>query len=263
MKLTKDQARRHKQACELLKKEVLTYEDKIFVLENWHEGAEHMNGTAGAFFTPSGLARDFQLAVNRYGRVIDLCAGIGSLSFHLMQQANFSSVKVDLVCLELNRNYIEVGKKIVPEATWIEGSVFDFDLIMSLGKFDQAISNPPFGNIKTGSSDEKKYLKYTGSDFDLKVIEVASIISDFGAFILPQMSTPFRYSGCNTMSEERTDKVKKFEEQTKLEYEMNCGIDTSIYKDEWNGVCVICEVAIFDFTSKVNQDSYAKQQVLF
>jgi len=42
---------------------------------------------------------------------------------------------------------VEVGKKIMPEANWIIGSIFDLpnDRI-----YDVAISNPPFGNIKTG-----------------------------------------------------------------------------------------------------------------
>ena len=46
MKLTKQQARR---------------DDKLFVLEHWREDANHVNSTAGASFTPWGLALDFAL----------------------------------------------------------------------------------------------------------------------------------------------------------------------------------------------------------
>lgn len=246
MKLSKQIAKSHQQACALLKKEDLTFDEKIFVLENWHEGAEHINGTAGAFFTPTGLARDFQLAVYKNGRVIDLCAGIGALGFYLTLNAESRCEHVDLVCVELNPKYIEVGKKILPKATWVLGSIFDSDLIKSLGYFDQSISNPPFGNIRTGDS-ENIQLNYTGSDFELKAIDVASRISDYGAFILPQMSTPFRYSGKSSMQEERTDKVRKFEKQTGLSYEFNCGIDTSQYVNGWKGVSPVCEIVLFDF----------------
>lgn len=249
MKLSKDQARRHNEACELLKKDVLTFDDKVFVLENWHEGAEHINGSAGAFFTPSGLARDFQLAVYRYGRVIDLCAGIGALSFWLVQQSKWDGGEQlkDLVCVELNTKYIEVGKKIVPEATWIQGSVLDLELLSRLGKFDQAISNPPFGNVKSGHGFGLKALKYTGSDFEYKVIEIASRIAGYGAFILPQMSTPWKYSGNRNMESISSTKLTKFMEQTGLIFDFNCGIDTSIYLNEWKGVSPMCEVAVFDF----------------
>jgi hypothetical protein len=264
MKLSKDQARKHNQTCELLKKDVLTFDDKIFVIENWNEGAEHINSTAGAFFTPKGLARDFQLAVRRNGRVIDLCAGIGTLSLWLVQQAIYEihDPLKELICVELNPGYIEVGKKLVPEATWILGSVLDLDLMFSLGKFDQAISNPPFGNVKTGSIDGKKRLKYTGSEFEYKVIEVASLISKYGAFILPQMSTPWKYSGNRNMDVNNSTKLTKFIEQTGLEFEFNCGIDTSIYLNEWKGVSPMCEVAIFEF-SEVNCQAEIKQLTLF
>ena len=248
MKLSKQKAKLHQEACDILKKDKLSYDDKIFVLENWHEGAEHINGTAGAFFTPSGLARDFQLGVEKHGRVIDLCAGIGSLGFWLTETAKHGNTLKELVCIELNPKYVEVGKKILPDAKWITGSIFDKELMLSLGEFDQVISNPPFGQIKTGKPVDN-WLAYSGSDFELLAIDVASRIAKRGAFILPQMSTPFRYSGNSYLTEERTDKVKKFERQTGLEYDFNCGIDTSIYIDDWKGVSPVCEIALFDFDS--------------
>lgn len=44
MKLTKTQIKLHSQACELLKKEKLSDDDKLFVFENWQEGATNMEG---------------------------------------------------------------------------------------------------------------------------------------------------------------------------------------------------------------------------
>ena len=250
-KLSKQQVKQHNAACTILEKDILSYDDKIFVLENWNEGATQMNGQAGAFFTPIQLARDFQICVNYPRKVIDLCAGIGMLGYYVNRINEFNDKKLDLTCVELNKSYIEVGKKILPNATWIEGSVLDMDLILSLGHFDQSISNPPFGNIKTGSCDEKKYLKYTGSSFELKVVEIASMISNYGTFILPQNSTPFRYSGVKTeLREESTEALKKFIKQTGIEFEMNMGIDTSVYLNDWKGVTPMCEIVLFDFASR-------------
>lgn len=262
MKLSKPQIKAHETACKLLEKDKLTFDDKLYVLENWQEGANNVNSVAGAFFTPIGLARDFMLTVYRGRRVIDLCAGIGALGLFLTEQCKYAGENYNLTCIELNYNYIEVGKKILPEATWIHGSVLDSELIHSLGYFDQSISNPPFGNIKTGDN-YGKYLKYKGSQFEYKVIEIASQISDYGSFILPQMSTPYKYSGNNGFYEEKHDnlpqKVKSFIEQTKLKFDFNYGIDTSMYLNDWKGVTPMCEIVTFDFTNIKK----AYQQTLF
>jgi hypothetical protein len=79
-KLTKQQAAQHHEACSLLQKEVLTEDERLFVLDHWQESANHVNSVAGAFFTPTGLARDLSIEVSGL-RIIDLCAGIGSLAF--------------------------------------------------------------------------------------------------------------------------------------------------------------------------------------
>src|ERR1044072_699517 len=144
-KLTKAQAKAHQQACELLKKDVLSEDDKMFVLENWQESASHINTVPGAFFTPFDLARDFAIEVCP-GKIIDLCAGIGMLSFAVKSKHQWDKAPIDLTCVEINPDYVAVGKKILPEARWMEASFFDV-LSMDLGHFDVAISNPPFGRI--------------------------------------------------------------------------------------------------------------------
>lgn len=250
-RLTKQQRKLHNESLDLLCKEKLTFDDKLFVLDNWQESANNDNAFAGAFFTPIGLARDFNLSVTKYGSVIDLCAGIGALSLFIYEAAKYSNEECNITCIELNSSYIEVGKNILPEANWIHGSALDKQLISSLGYFGQSISNPPFGNVKTDVLDEK-WLKYKGSDFEFKIIEVASNISEFGSFILPQMSTPYKYSGNNNFYEEKFDnlpqKVKRFVNQTGLEFNFNCGIDTSIYINDWKGVSPMCEIVTFDFS---------------
>jgi hypothetical protein len=47
-----------------------------------------MNGAAGAFFTPLALAWNFALAGGGH-RIIDLCSGIGTLSYCMQQRARW------------------------------------------------------------------------------------------------------------------------------------------------------------------------------
>jgi hypothetical protein len=42
-KLTKQQAALHAQACAYLKKDVLTLDERMFVLDHWQESANHIN----------------------------------------------------------------------------------------------------------------------------------------------------------------------------------------------------------------------------
>lgn len=238
MKLTKPQIKAHAEAMALVNCDrPLKDDEKEFILDNFHEGATNINSAAGAFFTPRMLARDFAIEVNG-GNVIDLCAGIGSLSYAVEE-------KVDsLVCVELNPEYARIGKRIVPQARWLVGSVFD---LPELGRFDWAISNPPFGAIK----GEGFRGKYTGSSFEYRVIELASRLALYGAFIIPQQSAPFRYSGVQCFREEESEKTRKFREQTGIVMEPNCGIDTAIYKGDWRGVNPVCEIVVCEFDAPV------------
>lgn len=247
-KLTKQQAKLHAEACELLQQDVLSYDDKLFVLEHWHEGANHINSVAGAFFTPQGLARGVAMEcsggwLDRPNKVIDLCAGIGSLAFAFLIYNNpFRSRSFDLTCVECNPDYIAVGKKIVPEARWIQGDVLN--LPGDIGHFDIAIGNPPFGNIQTGNPSPR--LKRGA--FEYRVMDVASDIADYGVFIVPQSSAPFRFSGVRCYEESESEACRRFREASSIELEANCGIDTTVHRNEWHGVSITTEIVLADFT---------------
>jgi hypothetical protein len=87
-KLTKAQRKAHAEAEAILTKDKITNDERDFVFHNWHEGATHENGGAGAFFTPFDLACDF--ALDGAGRrVIDLCAGIGVLSYIIHRRSQW------------------------------------------------------------------------------------------------------------------------------------------------------------------------------
>lgn len=240
-KLTKPQIKAHREAEALIECErELDDDEREFILDNWQESATHINSAAGAFFTPRSLARDFAIEVDgsscNAGTLIDLCAGIGSLTYAVAHRFR------RIVCIEINEAYARIGRRVVPEAEWIVCSAFD-PRVLDLGRFAWAISNPPFGRIKADD-----YVgPYKGGEFEYKVIETASGIADFGAFILPQMSAPFRYSGRAGYEPDESDKARKFREQTGIVMEPNCGIDTSIYKDEWRGVAPVCEIVVCEF----------------
>lgn len=237
-RLSKATAKLHQQACALLEKDRLTEDDKWFVYENWQESAKHINSLAGAFFTPTGLARDFALEIAG-GPIIDLCAGIGVLSFMAYHYAHHEK-KPRMVCVEKNPDYVAVGKKLLPEAEWICGDVFD---LPDLGRFGTAISNPPFGAV----SKSGKGPRYTGSEFEYAVIDIASDLADYGAFIIPQNSAPFEYSGKQNHSIVETEKTKKFFDQTNIYLRAGCGIDCEYHRDGWHFTAPAVEVAVCDF----------------
>jgi predicted RNA methylase len=237
-KLSKAQIKAHLRATELLGKDVLTTDDKYFVLDNWNESAHHINSAAGAFFTPEGLASDFAIEVG-YGRVIDLCAGIGRLAFSVFEHDRLNRKITGIVCVEINPDYVAVGRKVVPEAEWVCASVFS-DL-SALGRFDCAISNPPFGSLRRDGSP----LRFKGAAFDLAVVEVASSLADYGVFILPQMSCPFRNSERELLSQ-TSSAYKAFSKATGLSLQPSC-ISASYHADGWRGVAPGVEVALCDF----------------
>lgn len=239
-KLTKRQSVLHMQACALLEKDVLTDDDRIFVLEHWQESAHHINNVSGAFFTPVDLARHLAIEVSG-ADVIDLCAGIGSLAYAVYRRGASVYSPPQITCVELNPDYLEIGRKVLPEATWVLADVFD--LPPSLKGFDCAIANPPFGHIKHQGAPPR----YKGGEFEYKVIDVASDLARDGVFLLPQSSSPFQLSGRRCFEEISPEKYKRFSEETSVELEANCGIDTSFATQSWRSVSIVTEIALADF----------------
>lgn len=246
-KLTKIQARLHQQACEILAADRdLSEDEKLFVLEHWQEAAHTTHALAGAFFTPLGLARDLSIEVSG-NRVIDLGAGIGHLAWSCRdlcgRRWNDEPAR-ELVCVEANPTYVEVGRRVLPEATWICADLLDVPG-MGLGRFDTAIANPPFGAIARAGDAPGGY---RGRRFEYHAIAVAAQLADHGAFIIPQQSAPFRYSGQPYFREQRDPELDRFENATGITLEPSCGIDTSTYAEDWHNVRPRVEVVTCDFT---------------
>jgi hypothetical protein len=241
-RLTKQQAALHTQACAYLEKDVLTFEERVFVLAHWQESAHHISSVSGAFFTPQSLARDFSIEVS--GRtIIDLCAGIGSLAFACYHRDPFRrSGSPEILCVEINPEYAAVGQKVLPEARWMVADVLD--LPGKAEAFDCAISNPPFGRTRMSG----RAPRYTGSEFEYAVIDVASEIASYGVFLLPQTSCPFCFSGMRCFEATETEKYLHFHKQTGIVLEANCGIDTTITLEDWHHPVPKTEIAVADFS---------------
>lgn len=221
----------------MLTQDVLSYDEREYVIDNWQESATHINSAAGAFFTPLDLARSFVLEVtdDKGAAVIDLCAGIGCLSFALQERAREWGRGPDrIVCVELNPAYVEVGRKVLPEATWLCADVFS---LPELGRFDHAISNPPFG--KGGP------LK--GVTLDLNVVAVASQLAPFGTFILPVGSVPFELSGRPSHQARSTSAYERFHKATGIELTPSCGIDCDTFRKKWRFAAPRLEIALAEF----------------
>lgn len=234
-RVTKKESTNHNRVMELVHSDKqLTQEDKEFIFNNYKGDGI---GATGAFFTPEYLAWDFILDAGCSGDCIELCAGIGRLSYYQFLRNNPSHI----TCVELNPEYVQIGKRVLPEAEWITGDALQY----APDRFYRvAYGNPPFGKINTSQAYTGVY---TGTEFEYKVIDHASKFSSMGVWIVPQGSAGFVYSGAQYYDRRETPKYAKFHNQTGYTLQPGVGIDSSIYKDEWNGTKVIVESVLVDY----------------
>ncbi len=102
-----------------------------------------------------------------------------------------------MVCVERNPEFVDIGRRVLPEARWECADVFDPLTWAGLGQFDWFLSNPPFGGKKPPLKETKKWLKFRG-DSALMIIEIgmkATYPDGFALVILPQSQCPFAHSG--------------------------------------------------------------------
>lgn len=235
-KLSKSQMKLHALACELLEQDALTLDQREFVLEHWRPGAEHNIGQSGSFFTPLGLADAFALECNGAQSVIDLCAGIGGLAYARWRRDQPKR----LVCVEANPAFVAVGRKVLPEAEWIRASVFE---LPDLGRFDLAISNPPYGRVRCVGQGPR----YRGNEFEYRVIDVASRLADQGVFLIPQTSSPRRFSGVTQEREVSSAKYQQFHRETGITLDIGVGINSEAWREDWQGTRILVESVRVEF----------------
>lgn len=134
----------------------------------------------------------------------------------------------------------------MPEARWICADVFDWrDWQRELGeeRFDVAVSNPPFGAVKRSGNGPC----YRGRQFEFHVIDIAAELANRGAFIVPQTSAAFRYSGAHCFQRVETGPAAEFQKLSGFRMHEGAGVDTSMYKDDWKDTSIICEIACYEF----------------
>lgn len=235
-RITKKESALHIKVMDLIHSDTaLTQDDKEFIFNNYKGDGI---GATGAFFMPEMLAWDFIIDAGCTGDCIELCAGIGRLSYYQYLR----NKPTHITCVELNPEYVMIGKRVLPEAEWITGDALQY----SPDRFYRvAYGNPPFGKINTS---EVHTGRYTGSEFEYKIIDRAREYASFGAWIVPQGSSGFVYSGAQYYDNSKpSTKYLRFINDTGLELHPGVGIDTSIYKDEWNGTKVICESVTVEY----------------
>lgn len=67
-------------------------------------------------------------------------------------------------------------------------------------------------------------------------------------FIVPQTSAPFHYSGRPTFEHDRGDaEYARFTTGTGITLTATCGIDTSVYDNQWRGVSPRVEIVKANF----------------
>lgn len=171
MKLTKQQTKAHDEAMKLVDSgRPLTSAEKEFILDNYHPGASHNIGRGGIFFTPPAIAQTVATFHGGGGKVLDACAGIGALSYWLRC---YSSQPIDLTCVEINPEFVRVGKRVLPEAKWI---CADFFHGKPKGWFDSAISNPPFGRVASIRSENFTTAHFAAMERMAEMCEMGGIV---------------------------------------------------------------------------------------
>jgi hypothetical protein len=250
-KITKIQLKRHEQAEEMLwgRDKKLTPDEVVFCLTHWDPRALAGKQVAKnqAYFTPLDLAVDAGKYIGGDGRrVVDIGAGIGRLAYAVLCANWWDTRQVQLTAVELNPEYVAVGQRLLPEVTWVQADMYDQALWQSLPRFDEAISNPPFGQVWTDC--DTGWIGYRGPA-GLMAAAIGLQVARLGiTMILPQTQTPFRYSGAapgaNVYTENHTGYLKRFlADRPALEWH-HSSLDTEIpeYKSGWRGAAPVVEL---------------------
>ncbi len=152
-----------------------------YIFDHFHPGYHRDISRCANFFTPRNDAVAVAQAGGAGGRVIEPTAGIGSIA-HAVYSLNCwggdAEPPLKLTCVELVEDFVAIGRKLVPQAEWICGNIFD--VLPTLGEFDSFVANPPFGKLPSNQS------KTWGDDIAFGIIqELLPRCHNGGIVILP------------------------------------------------------------------------------
>jgi hypothetical protein len=195
-KLTIAQVDKHNRVMDLIESDrPLTHDERLFVLINFQVDS-YVKTSNRAFFTPWPIAERMAECGYDGGTVIDMGAGIGILSYFLTRRFEYEKPLGGgycVVCVESLPELVEVGKRVVPEAEWIVGDVFDLELWRRVQP-DWFITNPPFGKI-TGLP---QWIKARGwAEWAFMEMGIRGTNWQDGIALLPQPGLPVIQSGLN------------------------------------------------------------------
>lgn len=238
MKLTKQQTKAHDEVMALLSLQRSLSRDEIAqCYRDYIPGATNNIGKGGIFFTPPDLARDFACCTVDRGRVLDACAGTGILAWRMFEQSP-NADRLHVTCVETNPEFIEVGKRLLPQAEWVRGDMFDLSFVKSLGTFSQGVSNPPYGRVPTVAC---KWTTFRGSAH-LMMAEILLRLCERSAdMIVPAQDVYWAGDSCPNV--ERSANLKLFRAALPGVDVVPHPIECEIYREQWRGaspkVCLV------------------------
>jgi trans-aconitate methyltransferase len=178
-------------------------------------------------------------------RVVDIGAGIGRLAYGVLC-SNRWSTQVQVTAVELNAEYVKVGQRLLPEVNWVQADFYDKVTWLALPQFDEAISNPPFGDVVTDCDTD--WLGYRGPA-GLMAAEIGLKVTRLGiTMILPQTYTPYRFSGRMSGQNITTNNhVRALAQFMARHPQMDWGhlsldADLPDYKSGWRGASPVVEI---------------------
>lgn len=238
-KLSKREISKQVELKELIDSGNLTEDQVEHIYQEFNEGFIGDVTHSSAYFTPLDLAFDFSLMSPTHGVLLDACAGNGVLSYTAkIRDTHHNNIKQQ-ICIEKNPEFVTIGEKLVPEADWYCGSIFDQQLHQKIFKkhgikqYDSMLSNPPFGTVtmKYVADGERDWLGYTGKEFDMAVIEVGFKLAESHSYILPQQSCTFQVSGVSYHQHKENRKFNKLKKDINAPHliQLWSSIDTTCY----------------------------------
>ena len=259
-KLSKRKWALHKEAQHMVDGTAdLSFENRQFILENWSPLAQQDVGVAGIFFTPMQIGYEIQIEIPHEGRILDLFAGTGRLAFNTLKYA-YENDAIEMVCIENNPEFVKVGKRVLPQATWIEADAFDAETYLGLSNFDCVISNPPYGLSISQQKADRIGLQKAPSQY--MAAEIAMKVARYGVFVLNQADLPWKMSGIHSFATQKNEKYEKWREKTGIDFNPNCGLDLSMYENDWEGTKQMVEVGLVQKGEHYNAKN-TKQGQLF
>jgi len=211
-KITKQALKDHEKALAILEKDELNCYEREFVLYHWLSMAGRVTASR-AFFTPMHICDIVHVNGFSSGTIVDLGAGTGRLAHALYTDPGYPggiNPDIHVVCVETNPDFIDVGKKCVPWATWLQGNIYDLNFWSAHDlEIDWFVTNPPFSG-SFGDADTS-WLDTRSSGTALAAIEVGLRVADMrsGVGIVPQNECLFTYSGDTWRTNNLGNRVKQ------------------------------------------------------